>query len=91
MSDSSKIQRPDFPSKTPTAEQLEQHFSAMDDSVGVIDLLKADGPREFQTAEEAAAELSRNVEHLALMVEKDYIKNAGCSLAAYTAAIKKGA
>jgi hypothetical protein len=77
--------------ETPTAEQLEQHFSAMDDSVGVIDLLKADGPREFQTAEEAAAELSRNVEHLALMVEKDFIKNAGRSLAAYTAAIKKGA
>jgi tRNA A58 N-methylase Trm61 len=74
----------------PTAEQLEKHFSALDDSVGVIDLLKAEGPREFQTAEEAAEEIKRNVDHLALMIEKDFIKNAGRSLAAYTAAIAKG-
>ena len=91
MSDFPEIQLPEFPSETPTAEQLEKHFSALDDSVWVIDLLKAEGAREFQTAEEAAAEIKRNVEHLALMVEKDFIKNAGRSLAAYTAAIKKGA
>jgi hypothetical protein len=34
--------------------------------------------------------MKRNVDHLALMVEKDFIKDAGRSLAAYTAAIKKG-
>jgi hypothetical protein len=74
----------------PTAEQLEKHFSALDDSVWVIDSLKADGPRENQTAEEAGAAIKRNVDHLALMIEKDYIKNAGRSLATYTAAISKG-
>jgi len=76
--------------ETPTAEQLEKHFSALDDSVWVIDSLKADGPREGQSTEEAADEIGRNVAHLALMVEKDFIKNAGRSLAAYTAAIAKG-
>ena len=76
--------------EAPTPEQLDKHFSALDDSVGVIDSLKADGPREGQTAEEAADEIKRNVDHLALMLEKDFIKDAGRSLAAYTAAIKKG-
>ena len=76
--------------EAPTAEQLDKHFSALDDSVGVIDSLKADGPREGQTAEEAADEMKRNVDHIALMLEKDFIKDAGRSLAAYTAAIKKG-
>jgi hypothetical protein len=79
-----------FQPENPTAEQIEKHFSALDDSVGVIDFLKAEGPREFQTAEEAAEEMKRNVEHLALMIEKDFIKNAGRSLATYTAAIGKG-
>jgi hypothetical protein len=90
MPDSPEIQLPEFPSETPTPEQLDKHFSALDDSVGVIDRLKAEGPSEFQTAEEAADEMKRNVDHLALMVEKDFIKDAGRSLAAYTAAIKKG-
>jgi hypothetical protein len=76
--------------EAPTPEQIEKHFSALDDSVGVIDSLKAEGPREFQTAEQAADEIKRNADHLALMIEKDFIKNAGRSLAAYTAAIGKG-
>ena len=74
----------------PTAEQIEKHFSALNDSVGVIELLKSEGPRKFQTAEKAADEIKRNVDHLALMIEKDFIKNAGRPLAAYTAAINKG-
>ena len=78
------------PTYVPTAEELEQHFSALDDSVWVIDSL-VESPRENQTAEEAAEEIERNVAHLKLMIEKEYIKNAGRSLAAYTAAIKKGA
>ena len=78
------------PTYAPTAEELEQHFSALDDSVWVIDSL-VESPRENQTAEEAAEEIERNVAHLKLMIEKEYIKNAGRSLAAYTAAIKKGA
>ena len=90
MSDFPEIQLPEFPSETPTAEQLDKHFSALDDSVGVINSLKADGAREGQSDEEAADEMKRNVDHIALMLEKDFIKDAGRSLAAYTAAIKKG-
>ena len=89
MSDTPTFESP-VDTYVPTPEQLNKHFSALDDSVGVIDFLKAEGPREYQTAEEAADEIKRNVEHLALMIEKDYIKNAGRSLAAYTAAISKG-
>lgn len=73
----------------PTAEQLEQHFSALDNSVWVIDTL-SESPRKWQTAEEAAAEIERNVAHIKIMLEKDYIKNAGRSLSAYVNAIKKG-
>lgn len=74
----------------PTAEELEKHFSALDDSVWVIDSLKDNGPREDQSAEEAAAEIERNVAHIGIMLERAYIKNAGRSLSAYTAAIAKG-
>lgn len=73
----------------PTSEELEQHFSALDDSVWVIDSLKAEGPRENQTAEEAAEEIERNVAHIKIMLEKDYIKNAGRSLSSYVSAVKK--
>ncbi len=90
MIDSPEIQLPEFPEETPTAEELEQHFKAMDDSVWVIDTLTADGHREGQTAEEAADEIQRNVAHLALMIEKPFIKSAGRSLSAYIDAIKKG-
>ena len=66
------------PTYVPTAEELEQAFSALGDSVWVIDSL-VESPRENQTAEEAAEEIERNVAHLKLMIEKDYIKSAGRS------------
>lgn len=72
----------------PTTEQLDKHFSALDDSVGVIDSLKADGPREYQTAEEAADEIKRNVDHIAIMLEKDFIKDSGRDLSVYTDAVE---
>jgi hypothetical protein len=78
-----------MPVEEPTAEELEQHFSALDDSVWVIDSL-AESPREGQSAEEAAEEIQRNAAHLKLMVEKPFIKGAGRSLSAYIDAIKKG-
>jgi hypothetical protein len=90
MSDSPDFHLPEFPTETPTAEELEQHFSALDDSVWVIDSLVDNGPREGQSAEEASAEIQRNVAHLALMIEKPFIKGAGRSLSAYIDAIKKG-
>jgi len=75
---------------TPTPEQLDKMFSAMDDSVWVIDNKIANGPSEFQTQEEANAEVGRNVAHLELMLSKSYIQDAGRDLSTYEAAIVDG-
>lgn len=51
-----------------TAEQIAQHYKAMGDSV---DLINAGQP-EGMTDEEWADCLSRNVEHLKIMLAKDF-------------------
>jgi hypothetical protein len=51
-----------------TAEQIAQHYKAMGDSV---DLINAGQP-EGMTDDEWADCLSRNVEHLKIMVAKDF-------------------
>jgi len=53
---------------TPTAEEIAQHYSAMGDSV---DLINAGQPEDMSD-EDWADCLSRNVEHLKLMVAKDF-------------------
>jgi hypothetical protein len=53
---------------TPTAEQIAQHYTAMGHSV---DLLNAGQPEGMSDAEWADS-VSRNVEHLQLMVAKDF-------------------
>jgi hypothetical protein len=85
MSDFPEIQLPEFPSETPTAEELDKHFSALDDSVWLIDTLSAEGPREGQSAEEAAEEIERNVAHIGIMLSKSFIKDSGRDLSAYEA------
>ena len=74
----------------PTPEQIAQDFKAMDDSCWVIDNKIENGPYEFQTQEEANAEVERNVAHLALMLEKPYIQEDGHELATYEVAIEEG-
>ena len=90
MSEIFEIQSPVIPVRELTAEEIEQTFKSMDNSVWVIDSLVDDGPREGQSAEDAAAEIERNVAHLAHMIEQPFIKDAGRSLSAYTDAIEKG-
>ena len=51
-----------------TAEQIAQHYSAALDSVDLINELMALESRD----EEETATIDRNVEHLELMVAKDY-------------------
>ena len=68
----------------PTPEELGKHFSAMDDSVWLINSLK-ESPREDQTAEEAAEEIGRNVAHIGIMLSKPFIQNSGRDLSAYVA------
>ena len=53
---------------TPTAEEIAQHYTAMGHSV---DLLNAGQPEGISDAEWADT-VSRNVEHLQLMVDKDF-------------------
>ena len=54
-----------------TKEQIAQDYSAMLDSVNLIDKIKTNPPVEM-TNEEVVDCISRNVEHLELMVAKDY-------------------
>jgi hypothetical protein len=51
-----------------TAEEIAQHYSAMGDSV---DLLNAGQPTDMEDAEWADT-VARNKEHLSLMVAKDF-------------------
>ena len=51
-----------------TAEQIAQHYSAALDSVALINELMALDSRD----EEQTATVARNVEHLQLMVAKDF-------------------
>lgn len=56
---------------TPTEEQIAQHYSAMLDSVNLIDKMRTNPPEDM-TDEEVEDCISRNVEHLEIMVAKDY-------------------
>jgi len=53
---------------TPTAEEIAQHYTAMGHSV---DLLNAGQP-EGMSDDDWAGTVQRNVDHLKLMVEKDF-------------------
>lgn len=59
---------------TQTEEQIAQHYSAMQDSVNLIDEMRTNPPEDM-TDEEVEDCISRNVEHLELMVAKDYWTN----------------
>jgi hypothetical protein len=54
--------------ETLTPEQIAKHYSAAMDSVNLINA----GKREGMTAEDWADCLSRNKEHLVIMLAKDY-------------------
>ena len=55
-------------SEVPSAEEIAQHYSAMGDSV---DLLNAGKPADMDDADWTDT-VARNKEHLSLMVAKDY-------------------
>ena len=59
---------------TQTEEQIAQHYSAMQDSVNLINEMRTNPPEDM-TDEEVEDCISRNVEHLELMVAKDYWTN----------------
>ena len=55
-------------SDTPTAAEIAQHYSAAMDSVNLINALMAQDSRD----DEEQDTVSRNVEHLQIMVAKDF-------------------
>ena len=74
-----------MPEETLTAEEIQAHYDAALDSVTVItDLMALDSRDDEQTATAA-----RNVEHLQIMVAKDYW-TAAQDLAPLNAAITAG-
>jgi len=54
-----------------TEEQIAQHYSAMLDSVNLINEMRTNPPEDM-TDEEVEDCISRNVEHLEIMVAKNY-------------------
>jgi hypothetical protein len=67
-------------------QKVAKQISAMGDSVTLINRLIAEGTHNEQVHDT----ISRNVEHLALMVGKDIIKNSGTDLSGFTKAIADG-
>ena len=53
---------------TPTTEEIAQHYTAMGHSVGLLNAGKSSDTSDADWADT----VSRNVEHLQLMVAKDY-------------------
>lgn len=74
----------------PTPEELNEMFSAMNDSVWVIDNHIENGPYEYQSQYQCNQEVTRNYEHLEIMLSKSYIQDAGRELATYEVAITDG-
>jgi|TARA_B100000073_G_scaffold314765_1_gene290169 hypothetical protein len=70
--------------ETLTAEQIAKHYSAALDSVALVNELMALSSRD----DDQKATVARNVEHLELMVAKDYWTSE--DLAPLNAAIKAG-
>lgn len=58
-----------------TAEQIAKHYFAAMDSVNFINELNAGQHDERMTAEEKADALSRNKDHLKIMLAKDFWTN----------------
>ena len=74
-----------MPEETLTAEEIQAHYDAALDSVTLINELMALDSRD----DEQTATVARNVEHLQIMVAKDYWTDAQ-DLAPLNAAITAG-
>ena len=78
---------------TPSPEQITQHFSAMDDSVTLIDATIADDSealRNLGNASEVNLMITRNTDHLELQLSKDWAKDDSRDKTSYTDAITAG-
>jgi len=76
-----------------TADEINQHFTAMGHSVDLIDDTIADDTEaKKQSGGEAGAKemVKRNTDHLELQLDKDWAKDDGRDKSSYEAAIEAG-
>ena len=76
-----------------TAEEIAAHFSAMDDSVTLINATIADDTDAleiFGSAEGVKEMMKRNTDHLELQLDKDWATEDSRDKSSYTDAITAG-
>jgi len=74
--------------EVPSQAELDRHFSAMGDSVDLINAIVAGTRMQNESAQDRQDCIKRNVEHLELMIAKGWF--AGRNLTAINAAIAAG-
>jgi hypothetical protein len=78
---------------TPTAAEIAAHFSAMDDSVTLINATAADDTEALAvwgTAAEVKLMITRNTDHLEIQATKDWYSDSSKSKTPYTGAVTAG-
>ena len=78
---------------TPTAAQIAAHFSAMDDSVTLINATVADDTDALAlcgNADEVNLMVTRNTDHLEIQARKDWYSDSDKSKTPYTGAVTAG-
>ena len=76
-----------------TADEIAAHFSAMDDSVNLINATVADDTNalsQFGTAAEVKLMVTRNTDHLEVQAAKDWYSDSSKSKTPYTDAVTAG-
>jgi len=76
-----------------TADEIAAHFSAMDDSVTLINATVADDTdalRQFGTAAEVKLMVTRNTDHLEVQAAKNWYSDSSKSKTPYTDAVTAG-
>ncbi len=77
----------------PTADEIAQHFSAMDDSVTLINATIADDSdalAQFGSAAEVKLMVTRNTDHIEIQKKKDWYKASSKTKTKYTKAVTDG-
>ena len=77
----------------PTADEIAQHFSAMDDSVNLINATVADDTDALEMygdASEVKLMITRNTDHLEIQAAKAWYSDSSKSKTPYTDAVTAG-
>jgi len=78
---------------TPTVDEIAAHFSAMDDSVTLINETVADDTEALLICGDAAEVklmVTRNTDHLEIQAAKDWYSDSSKSKTPYTGAVTAG-